>query len=322
MADDAPGFAGDAVTLIRRLAWAALVIGFGQVVFGAIVRITGSGLGCGNHWPDCNGFLIPPLDRPDLIIEVLHRYFAAGLTVAIVALLAVSAARRAQAGVGGAGGVLRAATLAATLVVTAALFGGLIVKLDLQNRYVVVVHVAIAMSLLATLASAVVRSGGLGAVVPGFATAGKTWRGARALGAMLFVVLLLGALVANLPAGASACTGFPLCRGGTAGPMQHLQLTHRIVAFLVFFHALGLVIGVARRGDAQPVRGWAWATFALIVAQILIAAALVETGFPLVLRSLHQATGTLTWIVACIFALLAHRTAGGALAGSARGAAA
>ena len=33
----------------------ALVIGFAQVVFGAIVRITGSGLGCGDHWPDCFG---------------------------------------------------------------------------------------------------------------------------------------------------------------------------------------------------------------------------------------------------------------------------
>ena len=300
------------MTLVRRLAWAALVIGFGQVVFGAIVRITGSGLGCGNHWPDCNGYLIPPFDRPDLIIEVLHRYFAAGLTVAIVALLAVAWMRRADTGIAGAGGVVRPAALAAGLVVTAALFGGLIVRLDLQNRYVVVVHVAIAMTLLATLAAAVVRSGGVGSAAVGGATAGKTWRGARVLAAMLFVVLLLGALVANLPGAASSCTGFPLCRGGTPGPMQHLQLAHRIVAFLIFFHALGLLIGVTKRGDAQPVRGWARATFALILAQVLLAAALVETGFPLVLRSLHQATGTLVWVVACIFAMLAHRAGGGA----------
>ena len=298
------------MTLVRRLAWAALIIAFGQVVFGAIVRITGSGFGCGNHWPDCNGYLIPPLDRPDLIIEVLHRYFAAGLTVSIIALLAVAFARRAQWGIGGPGGVLRSVALAASLVVAAALFGAVIVKLDLQNRYVVVVHVAIAMALLAALAAAVVRSGGLGAVAVGGPSATRTWRGARILGALTFVVLLLGALVANLPGAATSCIGFPLCRAGSGGPLQHLQLTHRIVAFLLFGHALGLLIGVTRRGDVPLVRAWARATFALILVQLLIAAALVETGFPVALRSLHQATGTLVWIVACIFAMLAHRASG------------
>jgi len=38
---------------IRRLGYLALVVGFAQVLFGAIVRITGSGMGCGDHWPDC-----------------------------------------------------------------------------------------------------------------------------------------------------------------------------------------------------------------------------------------------------------------------------
>lgn len=304
------------MTLIRRLAWAVLLLAFGQVVFGTIVRLTGSGFGCGNHWPDCNGYLIPPFDRPDLIIEVVHRYFAAGLTVSIIALLAVAFARRAQPGIGGAGGVLRPVALAAGLVVTAALFGAVIVKLDLQNRYVVVVHVAIAMSLLATLAAAVVRSGGVGAVAVAGTGAARTWRGARVLGALIFIVLLLGALVANLPGAATSCIGFPLCRAGSGGPLQHLQLTHRIVAFLLFGHALGLMIGVTKRGDAPLVRGWARATFALILVQLLIAAALVESGFPLVLRSLHQAAGTLVWIVACIFAMVAHRASGSGQAGT------
>ena len=40
---------------IRRLSYAALVIAFAQIVFGAIVRISGSGWGCGEHWPKCDG---------------------------------------------------------------------------------------------------------------------------------------------------------------------------------------------------------------------------------------------------------------------------
>ena len=62
---------------LRRLSILSLILGVGQVVFGAIVRITGSGLGCGDHWPKCEGHWFPPLDRPDLIIEVAHRYIAA-----------------------------------------------------------------------------------------------------------------------------------------------------------------------------------------------------------------------------------------------------
>ena len=58
---------------LRRLSILSLILGVGQVVFGAIVRITGSGLGCGDHWPKCEGHWFPPLDRPDLIIEVSHR---------------------------------------------------------------------------------------------------------------------------------------------------------------------------------------------------------------------------------------------------------
>jgi len=37
------------MTTIRRLSYVALLIAFAQIVFGAIVRITGSGWGCGEH---------------------------------------------------------------------------------------------------------------------------------------------------------------------------------------------------------------------------------------------------------------------------------
>ena len=43
---------------IRTIGYVALLLGFAQVVFGAIVRITGSGMGCGDHWPDCWSMLM------------------------------------------------------------------------------------------------------------------------------------------------------------------------------------------------------------------------------------------------------------------------
>src|SRR5947207_2749082 len=44
-----------------RLAWTAATFTYLLIILGAIVRITGSGLGCGEHWPLCNGKLLPLL---------------------------------------------------------------------------------------------------------------------------------------------------------------------------------------------------------------------------------------------------------------------
>src|SRR5512132_3791772 len=94
---------------VRRLSLAALVVACLHLIFGAIVRISGSGMGCGDHWPKCYGRWFPPLDRPDLIIEVSHRYLASVLLVALITTFVVAWRRRAEGGVGGRGGVLRMA---------------------------------------------------------------------------------------------------------------------------------------------------------------------------------------------------------------------
>jgi heme A synthase len=283
-------------------------------VFGAIVRISGSGMGCGDHWPKCQGHWFPPLDRTDLIIEVTHRYFAATLSVAILALLAVALVRRAVPGVGGKGGVLRAASLAAALVVTAAVFGAVTVKLELGNKFVIVTHLAIAMTLLAVLVSSAMRAGGLGASSAAVGTASvKTWRGARAAVAVTFIVLVLGAFTAHVPGANSSCIGFPLCRGSLLPePSQHIQFIHRIFAFLLFFHLLGLAIATQRRGEASLIKRAGWVAFASVVVQLAVAAAMVDKQLPAQLRSLHQAVGTLVWVAVVILAMLSRRGALGA----------
>ena len=299
---------------LRRLSILSLILGIGQVVFGAIVRITGSGLGCGDHWPKCEGHWFPPLDRPDLIIEVSHRYIAATLSVAIVALLVVALLRRSTSGVRGRGGVLRAASLAAALVVLAALFGAVTVKLELGNKLVIVTHLAIAMTLLAVLVSAVMRTGGLGAGRAEVGTASaRTWRGSRAALALTFVVLVMGAFTAHVPGANASCVGFPLCRGSLVpSGTQHIQLTHRILAFLLFFHLLGVAVGVMRRREASLIVRAAFTAFGLVLVQLVVAAALVEMQLPALVRSVHQAVGTLVWVSVVILAMLSRRGALGA----------
>jgi cytochrome c oxidase assembly protein subunit 15 len=309
------------VTILRRLSLAALVVAFAQVVFGAIVRITGSGMGCGDHWPKCAGYWLPPLDRSDLVIELTHRYLAVAIGLVLVALLAVAWQQRREPGVGGRGGVLRAILLATALVGVVGALGRVIVK-NALDPLVIVVHLALAMSVLAALAAAVVRAGGFGAqgLTPGDATP-RTFRAAAAAVGLTFVVLTFGALSANLPGAASACQGFPLCNGALVprGGAAQVHLTHRILAFLLFFHMLGVVIVVAKRREPRRLVLASRVAFATVVLQILIAAALVERGLPPALQSLHQATGTLVWLATFTFALLARRATGRGLSAAVGG---
>ncbi|HEY8166228.1 MAG TPA: COX15/CtaA family protein [Gemmatimonadaceae bacterium] len=294
---------------LRRLAWITLALAYLQIVFGAIVRITGSGLGCGDHWPKCNGSWFPPHDRIDLIIEITHRYIAAGLTVAIIALVATAWVRRNENGVGGRGGVLRSATLAILLVVAAALLGAATVRM-LLNPFVIALHLAIAMALLAVLATTVLRSGGLGARETLAGANPRTWVAARSAVVLAFVTVTFGALTANLPDAAVACGGFPWCRWFTTmGTGFWVQVTHRVLAFLLLSHMWGVQAAVARRKEPRVVVRSARFAFGAILAQILIAALMVEMRLPPLFRSLHQAAGTLVWISVFIFAAIALRAA-------------
>lgn len=314
---------------IRRLAWVSLALGFGHIVFGAIVRITGSGLGCGDHWPKCHGDWFPPLERTDLIIEVSHRYFAATLSLAIVALLIVTWLRRREPGVSGANGVLRPVALSALLVISAALFGAVVVKLELTNKMVIVTHLTIAMMLLGALLVAIVRAGGpprlpeyaqfadgtssferspYRSIAPWIASRTSA-RGALIAAGLAFAALVFGALTAHIPGANAACQGFPLCRGGLlpTAPAQHIQFVHRLIAFALFFHLIGLTITTGRRGEKR-LAAFAKITVALCLLQIVVAAAMVELQLPPVWRSMHEAVGTLLWIAIFLFWVVARRS--------------
>src|SRR4029079_6290740 len=138
--------------LLRRLAWTGAALAFGLIVLGGVVRITGSGMGCGEHWPRCHGEWFPPLDLPTLI-EIGHRW-AAALVSLFVFAVAIVAWRRHRADP-----ALRGrAPLAAVLLVVQVLLGAVTVKLVLPP-WVVIVHLANAMVLLATLLVVALRAG-------------------------------------------------------------------------------------------------------------------------------------------------------------------
>lgn len=57
--------------------WITLAYTLGVILWGAFVRATGSGAGCGSHWPSCNGQVIPRPEQIETVIEFTHRVTSA-----------------------------------------------------------------------------------------------------------------------------------------------------------------------------------------------------------------------------------------------------
>lgn len=72
---------------LRRFGWVVVAYNILVILWGALVRATGSGAGCGNHWPLCNGQVIPLSPRVDTIIEFTHRCMTGGSAFLVLGLL-------------------------------------------------------------------------------------------------------------------------------------------------------------------------------------------------------------------------------------------
>src|SRR6059036_1475347 len=298
-----------------RLAWTAAGFTYLLVILGAIVRITGSGMGCGEHWPLCNGKLLPPLDLPTLI-EYTHRLVAAAVSALVVAVagyawwLRQGAGSRRQDSSNGPITVSShrptvrpsvAPYVALGLLIVQVLLGAVTVKLELPP-WTVILHLGTAMLLLATLiATAQGKRLAPGArLTPGASPGSREARespglrpgsvGVIAL-VLSFVTVLLGALTANLGA-ASACLGFPLCNGQIVPDgnyLQYIQWTHRLLAYTLF----GYSVWWAWRTRARA----AWGVVALVTLQVAVAAAMVLLALPPPgpLQAAHVAVGAAVW---------------------------
>lgn len=287
---------GSSAKIRRRFALLSFVtagLTYALIVFGGIVRITGSGMGCGDDWPLCNGKLIPPFDLPTLI-EYSHRLAAAliGFFVLGVALYAVR--HRRTPGIGDRG-IVNLAIVSLILLVAQVLLGAVTVWLELPTA-TVVFHLIVASALLATL-----LVGGLLAIQAPAASAsvaGATYPRLTAISVALgFLLLILGGLVANTGA-APACQGFPLCNGQLfprGGGLVHLHWTHRLAAFVFLIVIAAAVTATWRQGAPARTKGWALVSLVLTILQFVVAAGLVLLHLPDDLRALHLAVGTALW---------------------------
>ncbi|MCA9764574.1 MAG: COX15/CtaA family protein [Gemmatimonadetes bacterium] len=87
-----PTDAPDSAPRLARFAWFTVAANLLVILWGAFVRASGSGAGCGNHWPLCNGEVVPPSPTLATVIEFTHR-LTSGVALLLVVALVVGARR-------------------------------------------------------------------------------------------------------------------------------------------------------------------------------------------------------------------------------------
>ena len=72
---------------LATFAWGVLAYNIAVILWGAYVRASGSGAGCGDHWPLCNGVVLPRDPSVATLIEFSHRITSGLALLAVLALL-------------------------------------------------------------------------------------------------------------------------------------------------------------------------------------------------------------------------------------------
>lgn len=297
---------------VAQLSLASAIAIWLLVVAGGIVRVTGSGMGCGPDWPLCNGAAIPTFTQPTFI-EWAHRLLAAAGSALVLATILVgwrsAGRRRAIRWLSGAAGLALLAQI---------LLGAVTVKLDLAFQ-AVAIHLGVAAIILALLAAMATIAHGGDRVADG--GGGGLARLALATMAATFLLILIGAFM--MGTGASlGCTAFPLCDGGQALPTGSVaaqtHMLHRYAALGVGLLLLATAIQARRRhpGD-RPIIVVTNVAGVLYLGQVAVGIGNVLWFIPPALRVAHLALAFALWAALVALCVLARSRPGATTAGGA-----
>ncbi len=296
-----------------KYAWAVLLYNVLVILWGAYVRASGSGAGCGNHWPLCNGEVVPHSPQVETMIEFAHRA-SSGLALLLVVGLAVWAFRlytREHP-------VRLGANLSLLFMMTEALVGAGLVLFKLvaddtstARAWVIALHLVNTFLLLAALTlTAWLASGGRPVRLKGYDGA------TLALAVAFLAMLALSASGAVTALGDTLFPAISLAEGlqqkfsPTAHFLVRLRLYHPLIAIAVGAYTV-VIIGIvnARRSELTTRR--IGRTFTVLYFVQLGAGALnVVLLAPIWLQLGHLFLADLLWIVLVLFAASAFAQRG------------
>ncbi len=274
-------------------AWSVLALNVGVIAWGAVVRATGSGAGCGSHWPRCDGAVLPGLEDSATAIEFGHR-LSSGVALLAVAGLAWGARRLFAPG----HRVRFASGWALVFIVVEALIGAALVTYgwvddDTSTARVVAiaVHLANTFVLLGWLTMTAWWASGRPAV--SFADR----RRVAAIGVALGGLVLVGAV------GAVTALGDTLFPAATVAddfdPSSHYLVRLRAVHPVLAVLAAGYLVTLARRwmdGADGAVRGAAVAVVWLVAVQLVAGVVNLALAAPLWLQVVHLLLADALWV--------------------------
>ena len=296
----------------RGLAWASVIAVFAMLVLGGVVRVTESGLGCGDDWPLCSGRWVPPLESK-AIIEYAHRVAASFLVGPLIAATSIGAWLRYRREPW----IVWPATAALVLVIVQALLGAAAVVTEL-SAHTVMTHLAVAELTMACCVLVLImtyRGGMQGGPQPWAVGKARLFPPLSLVAAgALFILVLSGSYLTNTASATWACPTWPMCTndwGGffPGGKLAMIHMAHRwvaLIAGLVVMYALHLGF----RGRTQPtlIKMLSMAAVALFVAQTLAGAGVIWAGFgqDVELRALHLALASGVWVLVAALAILSY----------------
>lgn len=293
------GISSAGMDRFARYAWLTLACNVAVVLWGAIVRATGSGAGCGNHWPLCNGEVLPRAPRIETIIELFHR-LTSGLALLLVAGLVVWSFRGRPRG----HAARKAAVFSLAFILSEAAVGAGLVLFELvaDNQSVaralfMATHLVNTFLLLAALT-----------LTAHFASGGAPFRlrGQGLLGGG--VVLGLCGLLLSGVSGAIAALGdtlFPSASlahaleqdlSPTAHLLIRLRLFHPGIAIAAGLFAVYLALKLLKSGLGPETDRFAWWTGGLVFLQVMAGAVNVLLLAPVWLQVVHLLLADLLWI--------------------------
>ncbi len=292
-------------------AWSVLAYNLLVILWGALVRATGSGAGCGGHWPLCNGELVPGVQQLATKIEFTHRIMS-GIALVVVVGLVVWAYRafppRHRARL--------AAVLSIVFILTEALIGAALVlfgqvaqNASLTRAFSLSVHLVNTFTLIAFLALTAWWSS---------ETAGHTFQAARPvprdrstpwlLGIALGLLMLLGvsgaiaALGDTLFPATSLSAGLQQDFSSTAGILLRLRVFHPGIAIVAIVFLLWVVMRILKRVKTPVTQPLGLTILGLAFLQLIIGAVNLGLLAPLSLQLVHLLFADLLWISTVLFA--------------------
>jgi heme o synthase len=288
----------------RFARFAAFVLAFNVfiILWGAYVRATGSGAGCGNHWPLCDGQYIPPPTDIKRMIEFGHRVTSAldGFFVLILLVGAFQVFERGH-------GVRLAAIGVFGFTGAEALIGRSLVKngwvvdnISVGRAVMMSLHLANTFLLLTALVLVVWWARGKPAM---------KWRGQGVVGLAL-AMGLLGALVLGVSGAITALgdTLFPVKSGTTAwdvfvqslNPAEHflvrLRVLHPLIAVSVGLYLLLLAGLMVHLRPSPDVKRYAHALSGIFLFEIVVGLVNRQLAAPVSLQLFHLLVADLVWV--------------------------